>query len=473
LESHAAVEQRLGTYLHSLPSKGADGPAPVPLRVVIDQLDESPFLANLPAWLKHSLKGRDTRTLRIWIACRTADYPGKITDILTNELGSCVVGDLAPLTHQDVTALIGSTGTDTDVFLTDVVNNSLGILAAIPLTLKVLLNAYRQDHAALRAGPLRLFELGVRVLANEPDPDRVSNWSATTVEQRVAIAARVAAHLVLSGRRSVHTTVLDYLSDSALPLDEVVGDNETAGAGQFSVTNAMVKETLATALFTHTSPHTVAFAHSSFAAFLAARHLVARITSPTPIPQRQLEGLFLVSAPDEDTAAVPEQLRETAAWLLAHAPRQTRWLAAADPEGLAGYTSVITDPHIRAVAIRQSAAKAAMAVAPNPATIAQLPAALTDLVGLSDDEAGPTSPTELVGTLLHILWPDHLTFTEAAPHIKPISTDIFIGMYHLEVRRFPLAVADHDVPTLVSLAEATLRDHGVKLDQPDPAATYE
>jgi hypothetical protein len=48
---------------------------------------------------------------------------------------------------------------------------------------------------------------------------------------------------------------------------------------------------------------TAVFAHSSFAAFLTAKYLAARLTDPAPIPTAQVAGLFLVSAPDEDTAA--------------------------------------------------------------------------------------------------------------------------------------------------------------------------
>ncbi|SER99338.1 hypothetical protein SAMN05216188_1198 [Lentzea xinjiangensis] len=113
----------------------------------------------------------------------------------------------------------------------------------------------------------------------------------------------------------------------------------------------MVTETLATAVFTRTGPDRVAFAHSSFAAFLAARHLAARAAGPAPIPRRQLESFFLVDAPDEDTAAIPEHLRELAAWLLAHAPARTQWLADADPESLTAHTFVVTDPQIRRILV--------------------------------------------------------------------------------------------------------------------------
>ncbi|RKT74385.1 hypothetical protein DFJ66_7733 [Saccharothrix variisporea] len=285
----------------------------------------------------------------MWLACRTAEYSDQLTTILARELRTCVVGDLAPLTRRDAEALVAGAGVEVEGFFDAVVGGGVGPLAAIPLTLQLLLNLYVGDPGRLDDGPQQLFERGVEILVAEPDPGRSPSTRPTvsTVQQRVAVAARVAAHLLLSGRRWVHDEVAADLADQAVPLGQVVGAAETAGAGPFEVTKSIVEETLATALFTKSGPGRVAFAHSSFAAFLAARYLSARLSDPGPIAQRQLEGFFLVSAPDEDTAAIPEHLRETAAWLLAQAPTRVRWLATADPESLTAHTAVVTDDETR------------------------------------------------------------------------------------------------------------------------------
>lgn len=349
-----ATDTLLGPYLDGLPAKTAPAEARdrPPLVIVIDQLDESAFLPKLPMWLKRRLSGRDTTALRMWIACRTAEYPDKLTTVLRIELGQCLVGDLAPLTRADAVELAASTGADATAFLAAVLDNAAGPFAAIPLTLRVFLEAFNRDRDAVTRGPRSVFTLGVTVLMSEPDPGRDNpRPTETTVEQRMAIAGRVAAHLLLSGRRWVDTYTAGHVADLALPVGQVVGAQESAGAGAFPVTAAMVTETLATAVFTRTGPDRVAFAHSSFAAFLAARHLAARAAGPAPIPRRQLESFFLVDAPDENTAAIPEHLRELAAWLLAHAPAQTRWLADADPESLTAHTFVVTDPQIRRILV--------------------------------------------------------------------------------------------------------------------------
>lgn len=348
----AWAEELIGAHLKALPANTDTGSGPAAgLTVVIDQLDESPFILRLAQWLRRCLVGRDVRTLRVWVACRTAEYPAGLTKVLEDLLGSCMVGDLAPLTRDDVVELVTSTGEDAAVFLDAVTASAVGVLASIPLTLKVLLSAYCKDPASLREEPRRIFELGMSALADEHDDDRTRAWSVTTVEQRVAIAARIATHLLLSGRRAIHIRWAGNQSDEAIPLGELVGASEVAGAGPFEVTKAMVEETLATALFSRTAGGTAVFAHSSFAAFLAARHLAARVRAEVPIPQRQLAGVFLVSAPDEDTAAIPEHLREAAAWLLAHCPEDVEWLVAADPEGLVAHTGVITSPTLRALLV--------------------------------------------------------------------------------------------------------------------------
>lgn len=564
LDSVQAVDNRLGDHLKALPlvSDGDAGAGPPSLRIVIDQLDESAYLPNFPGWLKRHLRGRDTRNLRIWLACRTADYPSALTDVLTAALGTCALGDLAPLSRKDAESLVDGTGIDVDGFFPAVINSGAGVLASVPLTLMVLLNAHQQDPAAIARGPLALFRLGVKVIADVHAPEKAGKQSST-VEQRVAIASRIATHLLLSGRRAVHFHSLGTTADHTVPLGSVVGASEIAGAGAFEVTKAAVEETLATALFDRRHSPVAPFAHSSFAAFLAAQHLAARLAEPDPMPRRQLEELFLVSAPDEDSAAIPEHLRETAAWLIAHEPEQMRWLAVTDPEGLVAHANLIVCQHTRAamveklleradrielgerswirsrwelghagigeqlgpvlsaavespdewtsyararlairlardsdipgladpllrvvetpqwpVSLRQSAAKAAMALAPDEPTFARLREVLGGLLPSEADYAdgspvGAESPLELVGTLLNLLWPEHIDFADVAPHIRPVPAHSMIGMYWLQVHEFPRRVADSDLPALLDCTEAVLAKYGVQLESPDPDALHE
>ncbi|WP_433261540.1 NACHT domain-containing protein [Actinosynnema sp. CS-041913] len=349
LSDPTTFRETVGEHLAALPSSGSDL-EPHPLTIVLDQLDESPFLRNLPRRLHQALKDKDVRFLRLLIACRTADYPESLTAVLKQALGGCIVADLAPLTRADVTTLAASfDGVDAQAFVKAVVANGAGTLASVPLTLAILLGAYRQNTQSLTQGALGLFALGVGHLADEHDRERARTWAPiTSVPQRVEIAGRIAARLVLSGQRAIWTG--EYALADAHDLTEGVlaGGTEIAG-GSFDVTPAAVAQTLRTALFSRSGPHRRAFAHSSFAAYLAARHLAIRADQGGSGVRRQLAGLFLVAAPDEDTVSIPIHLRETAAWLLAHAPTQHRWLARADPQGLVAHSAVITDHDTRAL----------------------------------------------------------------------------------------------------------------------------
>jgi hypothetical protein len=133
------------------------------------------------------------------------------------------------------------------------------------------------------------------------------------------------------------------------------------------------------------------------------------------------------------------------------------------------------------VALRQSAAKAAMRASPTIAAprLRALLATLTPTAPSSPgqgvepaaDQPEWDNITELVGTLLQVLWPDHLQFTDALPHIRPVTTRHFLGMYLIQVRQFPRDVTEQDLPALLTHTEEILRAHGVKLDQPDPETT--
>jgi hypothetical protein len=62
------------------------------------------------------------------------------------------------------------------------------------------------------------------------------------------------------------------------------------------------------------------------------------------------EGLLLVGCGD-GTRSVPAPLRETAAWLAALDPTRTEWLAEADPETLAGFSSILYTDKIRRLVV--------------------------------------------------------------------------------------------------------------------------
>jgi hypothetical protein len=316
----------------------------VTLTIVLDQVDESPILRWLAADLATAMKGRDTSRLRVLLACRTADYPSALTEVLADAVGGCVLADLAPLTREEAVKLAASAEVDGEAVVTAAVAAGAGALASVPLFLELLVRVFR-EAGGLEGSPADLFAKGVRLLAEEHDDRRRAVDTVTSVDQRMAIAGRIAARLLLAGRR----TVWRGADLDAGPLDVRAGSlasgTEQTVSGPFNVTAAMVRATLGTALFTGRGEHRLAFRHSSLAAYLAVCHLHEH-----RMPQQQLATLFLVSSDDAITS-IPVPLRETAAWLVALDSAHSDWLATADPESLAVHSVVVDSAAMKALMV--------------------------------------------------------------------------------------------------------------------------
>jgi len=353
----ATFDEIVGRYLRSLPARATtaealrsasdvgDAAAADRTILIIDQVDESPILQQLAGHFRRSLDGRDISTLHLVLGCRTADYPSNLTAVLTNMFGSCVLADLAPLTRSEATKLASSAkGVDGNALIAAAVESGAGALASVPLTLELLVRTFRQ-RGNLDASPVDLFASGVRQLVEEHDPSRATADDESTAGQRLAVAERIAARLVLSGRRTIWRGPALRSGDHDLDVDALVGGEETWDGGVFDVTKKMIAATLATALFTGRGANRLAFRHGSFAAYLAARYLLRHHVPPT-----QLQVLFLISA-GGTARTVPTPLRETAAWLVTLDETNTRWLVEADPESLVPHSPLVDSPSVRSLIV--------------------------------------------------------------------------------------------------------------------------
>ncbi|MEW2625113.1 hypothetical protein [Streptomyces sp. NPDC048106] len=348
-----SYQEELGCQLVSLPSEGdAVGGAGV-LTVVLDQADESPLLPRLSRWLRRSLSGRDTSRVRFLMACRTADYPAALTSVLAEAFGACRCVDLAPLSRTEAVTLADSAGVPGEELVEAAEAAGAAVLAGVPLTLELLVLTYRAD-GQLHGRPEELFARGVARLAEDPDPHRLKKVLITTAPQRLAVAGRIAAWMLLSGHRTVWRGAMFEAGTYDLPGDALGGGTERTAAGPFEVTPQVIEECLATALFTAPDDNRAAFRHSSVAAYLAARYLTER-----KMTQRQLENLFLIGAPDGETATIPAPLRETAAWLVAMNPSASGWLATADPESMAVHSALVRSDEVRRLTVSRLLERAA------------------------------------------------------------------------------------------------------------------
>ncbi|MFJ4823067.1 hypothetical protein ACIP5L_07265 [Streptomyces bacillaris] len=352
LTEHSYREE-LGSHLLSLPSEGDPAEGAGVLTVVLDQADESPLLPRLSRWLRRSLSGRDTGRVRFLMACRTADYPAALTSVLAEAFGACRCVDLAPLSRAEAVALADSADVPGEELVVAAEAAGAAVLAGVPLTLELLVLTYQAD-GQLHARPEELFARGVARLAEDPDPRRVKGAVITTAPQRLTVAGRIAAWMLLSGHRTVWRGATFEAGTYDLPGDVLAGGTERTAAGPFEVSPQVVEECLTTALFTAPDDGRVAFRHSSVAAYLAARYLTDR-----KITQQQLENLFLIGSPDGETATIPAPLRETAAWLVAVNPSGGDWLATADPESLAVHSALVRSDEVRRLTVSRLLERAA------------------------------------------------------------------------------------------------------------------
>ncbi|MCI4044021.1 hypothetical protein [Streptomyces sp. TRM75563] len=348
-----SYQDELGCHLDSLPPERDAADSAGVLWVVLDQVDESSLRQRLPGRLKKSLRGRNTSRVRFLMACRTADYPQALTPVLSEAFGACWCVDLVPLSRDEAVALADSADVPGEALVTAAEEVGAAVLAGVPLTLELLVLTYRVD-GRLHGTPQDLFARGVAHLTEDHDQFRERRAVTSTVPQRLTVAGRIAAWMLLSGHRTVWRGRAFEAGPYDLEGGALADGQERTAAGAFDVTRQAVEETLGTALFTAPDQNRVEFRHSSVAAYLAARYLTDRGTT-----QQQLENLFLVGAPDGETASIPAPLRETAAWLVAMNPTATDWLAAADPESLAVHSSLVRSDEVRRLTVSRLLERAA------------------------------------------------------------------------------------------------------------------
>lgn len=340
--SEATLELEIEGALWDLRPPDQGGPRTTPASLIIDSLDESPIVPRLARRLGRLLDEADLRQFQLILGCRTADLPPNLCAELQRVFDAApVLVDLAPLGRAEAIELATSSGVSGEKLINAAVARGAGSMAAVPLTLDLLVREFRAKDG-LDAPPRVLFERGVTALLEAAGPS-----STSTLDQRRAVAERIAVTTLLTGKRTIFVGRSEDATEHDLRDSLVTDGTESTTAGSFSVTPAHVRETLSTALFSGRGPDRVAFVHASQAAFLAANFL---IRAEPALPTEQLKSLLLVAAPD-GAESVPTSLREVGAWLAGMSARAGEWLARTDPESLVGHESYLDSPEIRALVV--------------------------------------------------------------------------------------------------------------------------
>jgi len=310
----------------------------VRLHLFFDSLDEALLeTGSVAAVLLDELQRCDRDRLSLRIACRTAEWPERLDNGLPDLFGrdNFAALELVPLRRRDVEEAAAIEQLDSGAFIRELLVREVVPLAIKPITLGFLLNLYRQG-GSLPQKQSDLYSRGCLLLADEFDRDRRERHrpNALSGPARLAIAERVAAVSLFAARDSVWVAPdRGDKPNTAASLTELAGgiERSTAEASATSlsiqVTEAALRETLRTGLFSARGSRALGFAHQTYAEFLAARYLLRH---QTPIS----EVMSLSSAHGDPASGLVPQLHEVAAWLATLEPRIFSAILECDPEVL-------------------------------------------------------------------------------------------------------------------------------------------
>jgi hypothetical protein len=318
------------------------------LHLFLDSLDEALLEArSLASFLVDELRSVDLGRLTLRIACRTAEWPETITGSLIDLWGEGRVDvfELAPLRRIDVERALEIERIDPQSFVAEAIAREIIPLAIKPVTLGLLIDEYRR-HGHLPTTQSDLYRRGLLVLCEERDPVRLERGESGHLSpaERLAVAERLAAVTIFAARDVVSLThdVADV--PVAAGLQDLAGGQEPvreeAATSHVSVTEAAIRETVASGLFSSRGEYAFGFAHQTYAEFLAARYLVGHEMSAENV-------LDLLTSPgDPDERLVP-QLHEVAGWLATLEATIFRAILARDPIVLLRSDVQLADPDER------------------------------------------------------------------------------------------------------------------------------
>ncbi|MCU0633469.1 MAG: hypothetical protein MUE41_01245 [Gemmatimonadaceae bacterium] len=303
------------------------------LTLVLDSLDEALIdMRKLATRLITELRALPIERLRLRVACRTADWP----PVLERGLGTLWgeqrirVLEIAPLRRRDVTEIAAARlgpGRAAE-FVEAVAAADAEPFAARPGTLGLLLASF-DGTGRLPASQTDLYLAGCRALCEEANPSRRAArlTGQLSPDERLGVAARVAAVAILGGRTAVWMGLDRDTPTNDLRLADLVGDEPTP-RGVLRVDEQLLRdEVLATGLFSARGPERLGWAHQTYGEFLAAWWLSHRRLTDEQV-------LALVTMHDDVGRKLVPPLRETAAWVATLRPDLFAAIARIEPAAL-------------------------------------------------------------------------------------------------------------------------------------------
>lgn len=469
------------------------------LHLFLDSLDEGLLSVKvLASLLVDQLKRLPSDRLKLRIACRTIEWPSLLEEGLAEWLGQDAVQYyvLAPLRKADVEESARASGLEGKAFLNQVESSGAVPFAIKPVTLNFLL-MLSQKQGRLPSSQIELYLAGCRELVTEKSKSRITAMESGQLspDQRLAIAARIAACMIFGNRNAIYSgTDLPESSDEDMFFRDLSGGYESDNGARFAITEKEIRETLKTGLFSTRGLNRIGWGHQTYAEFLAAWHLKKHDVSVAQIRS-------LIIHPGDSSEKFIPQLGETIAWLAGMAPEIFQTIVQAEPDLLlrsevatgdslqrAGLVEALLQlydeeksydhdrdyyknlyhpqianqlrPYIidkrKGVIVRRTAIDIAescnvqslnddlLTVVLDPSDALAIRVQAAYAIGrIGDDstkarvksllaaEITDDGQDELRGTVLRFLWPSHLTAAELFPLIKAPQSEGFIGAYRV------------------------------------------
>lgn len=271
------------------------------LTYFIDSVDRSGTpVDHVIAELQNELRTADLFRLRLRLVCRDYDWSMRFADGLrslweesSEGVSKVQVFQLAPLSHGDIRLAARRNKLDPDKFLQDLKAADALVLAAIPITLEMLLQT-----GELTSNRLELYEKGIRRLCRQTEERDVSE---KRLSERVCKASSTAAVMLLGDKYQVDIES-ESIGDLILSVRDLLrnSDSETE--------EKLTRETLKTGLFQGDRRRT--WIHRSFAEYLAAVYLSAPEITVEEIVKSTTNGKGVFAA----------QLYEVLRWLIEMRP---------------------------------------------------------------------------------------------------------------------------------------------------------
>ena len=286
--------------------------------LLLDGFDEARVdIAKLSDVFARNLERVDPERVVLRIASRPALWSNRLEKRLgTIWPESFKVLVLAPLRRKDVELAAVQFG-DPDAFLEEIDDLDLGVLAARPITLRLLL-AIQRSRGQLPASRTDVYDQGTQSLvAEHHERRREDRLAVATIDLRHAAARHLAAYTLLCAAPEIVESRPAISVSGTIALEDVV-----AGADAPSIDT--LRAVLDTGLLTAAASGSVRWSHRSLEEYLAARRLA-------DLPRSA--SMRLLTHPQNPDRVVP-QLAEAATWLAELDPEVFTWLAEREPERL-------------------------------------------------------------------------------------------------------------------------------------------